>query len=117
MVAGRAAWAKKRKRKAPAKATLERRAREARKKKAAENVAAEEADAEASAADEAMEKFVAAGLRARQDPGHVKVHRVGLADMAARADAVCDREAWENAMEIMRERKSGWVHARDERNP
>ena len=67
---------------------------------------------EVEAADEAMEKFVAAGLRARQDPGHVKVHRVGLADMAARADAVCDREAWENAMEIMRERKSGWVHAR-----
>ena len=45
MVAGRAAWAKKRKRKAPAKATLERRAREARKK-AAEN------DGDASAVSE-----------------------------------------------------------------
>ena len=33
-------------------------------------------------------------------------------DLEARADAVCDREAWENAMEIMRERKCGWVHSR-----
>ena len=28
------------------------------------------------------------------------------------ADAVHPREAWENAMDIMRERESGWVHAR-----
>ena len=48
LVAGRAAWAEKRKRKAPAKATLERRAREARKK-AAENVAAEDFEGKGSA--------------------------------------------------------------------
>ena len=41
-------WAKKRKRKAPAKATLERRAREARKK-AAENVVAEDGRGKGSA--------------------------------------------------------------------
>ena len=28
------------------------------------------------------------------------------------ADAVQPREAWENAMDIMCERKCGWVHAR-----
>ena len=51
--AGRAAWAKKRKRKAPAKATLERRARREARKKAAENVAAEDGKGKGSAASEA----------------------------------------------------------------
>ena len=39
---------------------------------------------EVEAAAVEMPKLAAAGLRARQDPDHVKVHRVGLADMAAR---------------------------------
>ena len=53
-----------------------------------------------------------AGLRAIQDPDHVKVHKAGLADLEARAEVVQAREPWENAMEIMRERKCGWVHSR-----
>ena len=111
MVAGRAAWAEKRKKKAPAKATLERRAREARKK-AAENGKGKSKGNEKSSGGGASNELAAAGLRPIQDPEHVKVHKAGLADLEARADAVCDREPWENAMEIMRERKCGWVHSR-----
>ena len=33
-------------------------------------------------------------------------------DLEARAEVVQSREPWENAMEIMRERESGCVHAR-----
>ena len=110
MVAGRAAWAKKRKRKAPAKATLERRAREARKK-AAEN-GKSKGNEKSSGGGGASNELAAAGLRAIQDPDHVKVHKAGLADLEARAEVVQAREPWENAMEIMRERKCGWVHSR-----
>ena len=139
--AGRAAWAKKRKRKAPAKATLERRARREARKKAAENVAAEDGRGKGSAearkkaaenvaAEDGKGKGSAAWMascasveaevevkdwsqqkRARQAQlgGSVKRVNPSPCDLEARADAVCDREAWENAMEIMRYRKSGWV--------
>ena len=49
--------------------------------------------------------------QARTD-GSVKKVNPSPCDLEARAEAVCDREAWENAMEIMRERKCGWVHSR-----
>ena len=51
------------------------------------------------------------GNKAQAD-GNVKKVNASTCDLEARAEAVCDREAWENAMEIMLERKSGWVHAR-----
>ena len=139
--AGRAAALKKRKQKKPSKATLERRARAAKKKKAgaeaereksaeksAEEAAAEEASAEEAAAEEAAAEEAAAeeaaaekaeraranGQRAREmrTAGRVADNAPTRADRKMVVEAVQPREAWENAMDLMRQRESGWVHAR-----
>ena len=119
----RAAAAKsaaKRKKKAPSKATLERRARAAKKKKAgaeAEREKSAEKSAEEAAAEEAAaerERASASGKRANKarTDGSVKKVNPSPCDLEARAEAAQPREAWENAMDLMRQRESGWVHAR-----
>ena len=49
--------------------------------------------------------------QARTD-GSIKKVNPSPCDVEARAEVVQAREPWENAMEIMRERKCGWVHSR-----
>ena len=49
--------------------------------------------------------------QARTD-GSIKKVNPSPCDLEARAEVVQAREPWENAMEIMRERKCGWVHSR-----
>ena len=71
-------------------------------------------DDDDKAEKEAADKRSASAARARkaQLDGTAKPAHPRLADLSARADALCDREPWENAMEIMRERRCGWVHSR-----
>ena len=119
--AASAAAAKKRKKKAQSKATLERRARAAKKKKAGaeaerENSAeksAEEAAAEEAAAEKA-ERARANGKRGREmrTAGRVTDNAPTRADRKMVVEAAQPREAWENAMDLMRKRGTGWVHSR-----
>ena len=44
--------------------------------------------------------------------GSVAAVNVSPCDLEARAEAAAQREPWDNAMELMRELRSGWVHAR-----
>ena len=117
LAAMRAASSKKRKQKKPSKATLERRARAAKKKKAGAEAerekSAEEAAAEEAAAEKA-ERARANGKRGRemQLAGRVADNAPTRADRKMVAEAVQPREAWENAMDLMRTRGTGWVHAR-----
>ena len=117
MVAARAASLKKRKGKAPAKATLERRAREARKKAAGnvavENVAAEDGEGKGFAAEVGVKDWSQQkSARQARTSGSVKKMDPSLEDLAARAEVVQTREPWENALALMRQRTGGWVHAR-----
>ena len=92
------------------------------RKKAAENVAAEDGKGKGSAASaasasvEAVVDAVASanGKRGRemQLAGRVADRALTRDDRKMIADAVQPREAWENAMDIMRERRCGWVHSR-----
>lgn len=56
-----------------------------------------------------QQRRVDQALRANQARTDGSIHKVNPSpcDLEARADAVCDREPWENAMDIMRERKCG----------
>ena len=117
LVAARAASLKKRKGKAPAKATLERRAREARKKAAGnvavENVAAEDGERKGFAAEVGVKDWSQQkSARQARTSGSVKKMDPSLEDLAARAEVVQTREPWENALALMRQRTGGWVHAR-----
>ena len=72
------------------------------------------ASASASVEAEVEVKDWSQQKRARQAQlgGSVKKVNPSPCDLEACAGAVCDREPWENAMDIMRERRCGWVHSR-----
>ena len=94
--AGRAAWAKKRKRKAPAKATLERRAREARKK------AAEKKSAAAAAA--AAEEMDASGSAVGKGKGEASA---ASAASAASVEAEVEVKDWSQQKRARQSRTNG----------
>ena len=76
-------------------------------RKTPSKAAAEEAAAE-------RERARANGKRGRemQLAGRVADNAPTRADRKMVVEAVQPREAWENAMDLMRQRESGWVHAR-----
>ena len=76
-------------------------------RKAPSKAAAEEAAAE-------RERASASGKRANKarTDGSVKKVNPSPCDLEARAEAAQPREAWENAMDLMRKRGTGWVHSR-----
>ena len=98
----------------PGEASAAAAAADARARSAAAGAAAVAAAAKAANASAPSEQHAEANRlsRAAQIDGTAKPAHPRFHDLGARADAVCDREAWENAMVIMRERKCGWVHSR-----